>query len=146
MRLTAEHVQLVHREMPDEGPPAGSTVSTDEDYAATTARLLSTGPDHGDILVLRLWLADLETGLRLRRGPHRRGARLAPAPSAWAGTPASAATEQHPGLMLALDHGGACKGVAYRLPPDAVEANLKKLLQREMGWKPRRFRRAGSMW
>jgi cation transport protein ChaC len=41
--------------------------------------------------------------------------------------------------MLALDNGGACKGVAYRLPPNAIEANLKKLLEREMGWKPSPF-------
>src|SRR5665213_4119741 len=32
-------------------------------------------------------------------------------------------TKERPGLMLALDRGGSCKGVALRLPPDAVEAN-----------------------
>src|SRR5262249_47486631 len=40
--------------------------------------------------------------------------------------------DERPGLMLSLDRGGQCKGVAYRLPPDAVEANLHKLLRREM--------------
>ena len=30
-------------------------------------------------------------------------------------------SEAFPGLMLALDNGGACKGVAYRLPPDAID-------------------------
>jgi cation transport protein ChaC len=44
--------------------------------------------------------------------------------------------DERPGLMLSLDHGGQCKGVAYRLPPDAVEANLGKLLRREMRAKP----------
>jgi cation transport protein ChaC len=34
--------------------------------------------------------------------------------------------------MLSLDRGGQCEGVAYRLPPDAVEANLGRLLRREM--------------
>ena len=34
--------------------------------------------------------------------------------------------------MMALDQGGQCKGVAYRLPPDAVEANLGRLFRREM--------------
>jgi cation transport protein ChaC len=38
--------------------------------------------------------------------------------------------------MLSLDHGGQCKGVAYRLPPDAVEENLGRLLRREMRAKP----------
>ena len=38
--------------------------------------------------------------------------------------------------MLALDRGGACKGVVYRLPDDAVEANLCKLIGREMPFMP----------
>jgi len=41
-------------------------------------------------------------------------------------------SEKHPGLMLSLDHGGRCQGVAYRLPPDAVEANLERLFRREI--------------
>jgi glutathione-specific gamma-glutamylcyclotransferase len=36
-----------------------------------------------------------------------------------------------PGLMLSLDRGGRCKGVAYRLPPRAVEAALMLLVRRE---------------
>jgi glutathione-specific gamma-glutamylcyclotransferase len=40
--------------------------------------------------------------------------------------------EERPGLMLSLDRGGQCEGVAYRLPPDAVEANLGRLLRREI--------------
>ena len=46
---------------------------------------------------------------------------------------------ENPGLMLALDRGGVCKGVLYRLPPDAVEANLELLCRREMGFKPSPF-------
>ena len=34
--------------------------------------------------------------------------------------------------MLALDHGGTCRGVVQRLPSDAVGANLDRLLRREM--------------
>lgn len=40
--------------------------------------------------------------------------------------------EARPGLMLSLDRGGQCRGVAYRLPPDAIEVNLRKLLRREI--------------
>ena len=36
----------------------------------------------------------------------------------------------NPGLMLALDRGGACKGVLYRLPPDRIEECMTKLLER----------------
>ena len=48
-----------------------------------------------------------------------------------------------PGLMLALDRGGTCDGVAQRLPADAVEPELRKLLRREMSSNRRRSRRAG---
>jgi cation transport protein ChaC len=41
--------------------------------------------------------------------------------------------------MLALDRGGTCKGVAQRLPPDAVETNLHKLLRREIWTRPSPF-------
>jgi cation transport protein ChaC len=41
-------------------------------------------------------------------------------------------SDKHPGLMLSLDRGGQCCGVVYRLPPDAVEANLERLFRREI--------------
>lgn len=138
MRLTARHVALVHREMPDEGPPAGLTISTDEDYAATSAQLLADAGDHDDIwffaygsLIWKPACDFVEVSTGVVRGWHRAFC------LGW--NTRFRGNEEHPGLMLALDHGGACKGVAYRLPPDAIEANLKKLLQREMGWKPSSF-------
>jgi cation transport protein ChaC len=141
MRLTADHVALVHRGMPvaDEAqPPAGAIKSTDEDYAATISRLLATGPDRADMWFFAygslIWkpaceFVEIRTGVV--RGWHRAFC------LGW--NTRFRGSEKNPGLMLALDHGGACKGVAYRLPPDAVEANLKKLLEREMGWKPSPF-------
>src|SRR5690606_9583120 len=48
-------------------------------------------------------------------------------------------SDDNPGLMLARDRGGSCKGVAYRLPPDRVEDNLIKLFEREMAWLPSGF-------
>jgi cation transport protein ChaC len=41
-------------------------------------------------------------------------------------------TPEAPGLILALDHGGACKGVAFRIVAGAVRAELELLWQREM--------------
>jgi cation transport protein ChaC len=41
-------------------------------------------------------------------------------------------TKEAPGLMLALDRGGACHGLALRLAPDAVESELRVLWNREM--------------
>ena len=37
-----------------------------------------------------------------------------------------------PGLVLSLDHGGSCVGVAYRLEPDTALAELDLLWRREM--------------
>jgi cation transport protein ChaC len=41
-------------------------------------------------------------------------------------------TPETPGLMLALDHGGAVKGVAFRIAAEKVRAELVLLWQREM--------------
>jgi len=41
-------------------------------------------------------------------------------------------TVETPGLMLALDRGGACRGVAFRIPRAKVRQELHLLWQREM--------------
>jgi len=41
-------------------------------------------------------------------------------------------TREMPGLMLALDHGGACKGVAFRIAHAKIREELGLLWQREM--------------
>lgn len=41
-------------------------------------------------------------------------------------------TREQPGLVLALDHGGCCHGMAYRIPAQDVEEAFFKLWQREM--------------
>jgi cation transport protein ChaC len=37
-----------------------------------------------------------------------------------------------PGLVLALDRGGSCRGVVYRIPADGLHAELSLLWRREM--------------
>ena len=46
---------------------------------------------------------------------------------------------EQPGLMLALDRGGQCNGVVYRLPDGAVKPNLDRLIRREMSMVPTAF-------
>lgn len=141
MRLTAEHVALVNRGIiPDDGTPLvgyGEPASV-EDHEATARRLMAGGPPPDDVWLFAygslIWkpaceFIEIRTGVV--RGWHRAFC------LGW--NTRFRGSEQNPGLMLALDHGGACKGVAYRLPPDALEANLIKLFQREMGWKPSAF-------
>ena len=42
------------------------------------------------------------------------------------------ATPEEPGLMLALQRGGACVGVAYRMSADDPQARMLRLLKREI--------------
>ena len=48
----------------------------------------------------------------------------------WRGTRAT------PGLMMALDRGGSCRGVLYELPDENPLAQMERLLRREMTNKP----------
>ena len=40
-------------------------------------------------------------------------------------------TQKHPGLVLGLDEGGACRGVAFRVAPDQRDVTIAYLRQRE---------------
>lgn len=40
-------------------------------------------------------------------------------------------THEHPGLVLGLDEGGACRGVAFRVVPDKRDATIAYLRERE---------------
>ncbi len=41
-------------------------------------------------------------------------------------------THAQPGLMLGLDPGGQCRGVLYRIAGDVLEAQIERLLRREL--------------
>lgn len=41
-------------------------------------------------------------------------------------------TEEKPGLLLGLDRGGSCKGVAFKVKPESVEEELDIIWKREM--------------
>jgi glutathione-specific gamma-glutamylcyclotransferase len=41
-------------------------------------------------------------------------------------------TPERPGLVLGLDRGGSCHGIAYRLPPDGIGRTLDRIWAREM--------------
>lgn len=141
MRLTDRHVAYVQpteisEDMPD--PPEGMYRASEADHRATIAQLLAQIDDPGEIWFFAygslIWkpacdFVEMRTGTI--RGWHR--AFCLGWNNRWRGS------DEHPGLMLALDRGGACKGVAYRLPPDAIEDNLIKLFEREMAWRPSAF-------
>lgn len=61
--------------------------------------------------------------------------------------PLGRGTPELPGLMLALEQGGSCEGIAYRLAPHQVRSELAVLWNREMlsgvyqpRWVPARLR------
>ena len=136
MRLTPELVALVP---PHDGVSGfASSVAnrpTEADYAEIAALALRGRPTSGDVWVFAygslIWnpeFAFVEERLGIVRGWHRSFClgwiRI------YRGTP------DRPGIMLAIDRGGACSGIAFRLPPDAVEANLLPLLRREIPYLP----------
>ena len=82
-------------------------------------------------LAVRLRVADLESGVPLHRPPDRNGLRLIIAGSA-CGPISGAAVRTGPGLVLGLERGGSCRGVAFYIAPDAVEEELAIVWRREM--------------
>jgi cation transport protein ChaC len=116
----------------------GMVAMDDADYAQAVAHIMAEAPGDGDIWVFAygslIWKPAcdfVETRVGIVRGWHR--AFCLGWNTRFRGSVAA------PGLMLALAPGGACKGVLYRLPSDAVGANLKTLLEREMSFKPSPF-------
>lgn len=141
MRLSERHVAYLQPdkildEMPP--PPEGMRAATPADHQATIAQLL--GPDRQDD---ELWVfaygsliwkpacdfVEMRNGLV--HGWHRAFC------LGW--NTRFRGSEENPGLMLALDRGGACNGVLYRLPPDRLAESMTSLLEREMGWLPSAF-------
>ncbi|WDR01451.1 gamma-glutamylcyclotransferase [Devosia algicola] len=142
MRLTERHVQFLQppetvETLPE--PPAGMIESTPADHQQTLEILL----DQKDAATGEIWFfaygsliwkpacdfVEMRTGLV--HGWHRSFC------LGWNNR--FRGSDENPGLMLALDRGGSCKGVLYRLPTDRVKANMIKLFEREMGWKPSAF-------
>lgn len=139
MRLSAEHVRRVHREIADPGPQllAGYRVATDADYAENVAAVLASRPA-GPLWIFAygslIWRPETtgeERRIALVRGWHRRFC------LGW--DYRFRGSREAPGLMLALDRGGQCRGVVDRLPERGLEKQLDKLMRRETSTVPSPF-------
>lgn len=138
--LTPELVARVDRKVPQDHlpPDPDREPMTDADYAEAVSRILEQhGP--GTIWVFAygslLWnpgFTFAERRTATLRGWHRAFCMKL---SRFRGSP------EQPGLMLALDHGGSCKGEAYCIAEEGVATELEKLLRREVP-----FRRIASAW
>jgi len=139
MRLSERHVACLERQIADPGPRlvAGYRPATDADYDALVAELIATAPRDGFWVFAigsLIWNPAFDftaQRIALARGWHRRFC------LGW--DYRFRGNAEQPGLMLALDRGGQCRGVAFRLPGDALKSNLDKLIRREMSMVPSAF-------
>ena len=133
MHLTGDHVAKVHRLEPDQGPRPHHQQMTDADYAGLAAELTHKA-DGAPLRVFAygslIWKPEFEYSRRFVAtlpGWHRAFCMRI---ERWRGT------RETPGLMMALDRGGSCRGVVYELPEENPLAQMERLLRREMTNKP----------
>ncbi len=136
LRLTPQLVARVPRAFPPAVAAAsGNPLASDEDHAAVLASIHNNRPAseaaRGEFWVFAygslIWnpgfsFADARPARA--HGWHRKF--CLGWMTSFRGSP------DHPGLMMALDRGGSCEGVAYRLPTDEVDDVLLALIKREM--------------
>jgi glutathione-specific gamma-glutamylcyclotransferase len=126
--LTPELVALVERVEPDPGPDPGRHDPSDVEFAEMAAQTLLGAPA-GDLWLFAygslIWNPDhdfVEHRRTVANGWHRAFCLKL---TRWRGT------RQIPALMMALDRGGSCTGLAYRLPPGDRHEQIERLLRRE---------------
>ncbi len=134
MALSAELVARVHRDLTDEGPDPGLTYHDDADYAAITADMLAQKPAGSACWLFAygslIWKPEIPHVAEMRgtaRGWHR---------SFCFRVTRFRGTRAEPGLMMALDRGGQCGGMLYRLGNDDLPGQVNKLFRREFTVKP----------
>lgn len=135
LSLTSNHIAKIHRVLEDRGVPSGMQLHTDADYDDWVARMVRTHPaPHARTRLFAygslIWKPELDhVGEQLgsARGWHR---------SFCFHMPRFRGTPEEPGLMMALDRGGQCRGVLYDLPDDNLEHQFGKLFRREFTSKP----------
>jgi cation transport protein ChaC len=129
MALTTDLVASVARVVEDAGPTPGLVYLTDPEYVAIIRTMLAQAPA-GDLWLFGygslLWKPGFESAERQMAtvpGWHRsfcmRIARFR-------------GTRDLNGLMMALDRGGQCQGMIFRIPADQAEAVLHALFRREL--------------
>lgn len=129
LSLTPELVARCERAEPDRGPNPHFTPITPEELDALTAQLLAELAD-GDLWLFAygslIWRSNFsfsEHRLGTVHGWHRS---FCLELTRWRGSP------EQPGLMMALESGGSCDGVAFRLPDGQHREHIRNLVAREI--------------
>ena len=132
LRLTAELLALVDRVEADPGPDPDRVPMSDADYDALSADILAMFAD-GPLWLFAygslLWNPgfDFEDCHPARaHGWHRSFCMKL---SRFRGSP------ENPGLMLALDRGGSCRGQIMKIAASARSEQLGRLLKREIPYR-----------
>lgn len=129
MALSRELVARAARVVEDAGPSPGAVYLTDIEYDLIIDEVLARAPDR-DIWLFGygslLWKPAFEfaesrpaTVLGWHRSFCIRVARFR-------------GTRDQPGLMMALDRGGQCRGMVFRIPAARVRESLSALFRREL--------------
>jgi glutathione-specific gamma-glutamylcyclotransferase len=129
LRLTAQHVARVHRDVAKVDIPSPFTPMSDADFETYADEMLAQNRG-GPFWVLAygslIWKSAFDhVDMRTCLVPGWRRSYCLNLRN-WRATP------DQPGLMLGLDRGGSCKGVVYRMPDDEPNARMLRLLRREM--------------
>lgn len=135
LSLTHDHVARVTRPVPDTGPPPGLVMMQDDDYGEWVARMLAShpAPDRPTRLFAYgslIWKPEIPHTAETEgtaRGWHRSFCFRMPR---YRGTP------DMPGLMMALDRGGTCRGLLLTLPETDLAGQFHRLFRREFTVKP----------
>jgi cation transport protein ChaC len=134
MSLTPNHVARAHRMITDSGPDANMFYHSDADYDAIVGEMLASRRFSGEIWLFAygslIWKPEVDHLAEqggVARGWHRSFCFRMPR---FRGTP------EQPGLMMALDRGGQCRGVLYKLDAADPKTTLGKLFRREFTVKP----------
>ncbi|WP_454858697.1 gamma-glutamylcyclotransferase [Rhizobium binxianense] len=133
MDLTAELVALVERTEPDPGPEPGTVEHTDADFAQMADTVLAEhDPEHLWVFAYGslIWNPEFEIEEQRRAVAHGWHRSFCLTLTRWRGT------RELPALMLALDRGGTCVGMVYRLPDSDNHSQVVRLLQREIDANP----------
>lgn len=139
MRLSERHVAALAREIADPGFRVfpGLRPATDTDFDEVVAKIIDGAPKDGfwafayGSLIWNPAFDFVEERIALARG-WRRSFCLG-----W--DYRFRGNSEQPGLMMALDRGGQCTGVVYRLADEGLKANMDKLIRREMSMVPSAF-------
>lgn len=130
LSLTPAHLALVARDVPAGDRPSRYTKLSDAEFEALAARMvdeLQGGPFWVFAYGSLIWKPAFDFVDSRRAVAHGWHRSFCLSLTNWRATPAE------PGLMLALAPGGACAGVAYRMPPDDTNTRMLRLLRREVG-------------